>query len=101
MWENAIGCASPLLSAAWRRRIVYAALRAVATALSALRVPPIVTTLGAVSAAPADRIVSIGGVVIEILCAFGQRERIVTIDAMSLQSPHAAKEKPNVGCFQL
>ena len=55
------------LSAAWRRQVFYAALRAVATALSAQRAPPIVTTLGAVSAAPADRIVSIGGAVTKIL----------------------------------
>lgn len=61
------------LSAAWRRRVFYA-LRATGTALSALRVPPIVTTLGAVSTAPADRIVSIGGALVEILYALGQRE---------------------------
>ena len=88
------------LSAARRRRVFYAALRAAGTALSALRVSPIVTTLGAVSTAPADRIVSIGGAVVEILYALGQRERIVMVDAISLQSPHAAKAKPNVGYFQ-
>lgn len=76
-------------SAAWRRRVFYAALRAVATALSAQRVPPIVTILGAACAARADRIVSIGGADTKILDALGQQQRIVAVDATSLRSPQA------------
>lgn len=45
----------------------------------------------------AQRIVSIGGAVTEILYALGLQDRIVGIDTTSLYPPTALSEKPNVG----
>lgn len=52
---------------------------------------------GAPAGRPADRIVSLGGSVTEILYALGLEERIVAVDTTSLYPPQALKEKPNVG----
>lgn len=45
----------------------------------------------------ANRIVSIGGAVTEILYDLGEDSRIVGIDTTSLYPPRAAKEKPSIG----
>ncbi|MYZ49425.1 heme/hemin ABC transporter substrate-binding protein [Propylenella binzhouense] len=48
-------------------------------------------------AAAAERIVSLGGSVTEILYALGLEDRIVAVDTTSLYPPEAMQEKPNVG----
>lgn len=45
----------------------------------------------------AQRIVSIGGAVTEILYALGLGERIAAVDTTSVQPPEALRTKPNVG----
>lgn len=45
----------------------------------------------------AQRIVSVGGAVTEILYALGAESRIVAVDTTSLYPPRALREKPNVG----
>lgn len=49
------------------------------------------------AAGKADRIVSIGGAVTEILYALGAEQRIVAVDSTSFYPAQALKEKPNVG----
>jgi len=49
------------------------------------------------AAGKADRVVSIGGAVTEILYALGAEQRIVAVDSTSFYPAQALKEKPNVG----
>ncbi|WP_407518807.1 heme/hemin ABC transporter substrate-binding protein [Methylobacterium oryzisoli] len=51
----------------------------------------------AVRAAPAARIVSLGGAVTEILYRIGAAERVVAVDTTSLYPAEALRDKPNVG----
>jgi iron complex transport system substrate-binding protein len=48
----------------------------------------------------ANRIVSIGGAVTEILYALGLKDRVVAVDATSLYPDEALKQKPSVGYFR-
>jgi len=48
-------------------------------------------------AAPAQRILAIGGAVTETLYALGLEDRIVAVDTSSTYPPRALAEKPNVG----
>ena len=49
------------------------------------------------AAGKAERIVSIGGAITEILYALGAEQRIVAVDSTSFYPAQALKEKPNVG----
>ena len=51
----------------------------------------------AASAEQAERIVSLGGSVTEILYALGQQDRIAAVDVTSVYPPNALSDKPNVG----
>lgn len=76
-------------------------LSAVFSNLSRLWLRPLAALLLAVPAAAsaqeAQRIVSIGGAVTEILYQLGVQDRIVAVDTTSLYPPEALKTKPNVG----
>ncbi|MPZ58212.1 MAG: ABC transporter substrate-binding protein [Rhizobiales bacterium] len=73
-------------------RALPTALGAVLTAATALATP----ATGAM-AGNAERIVSIGGAVTEILYSLGLARRVVAVDSTSIYPEQALKEKPNVG----